>query len=90
MKTIHSAVLSALPNEVKSLVRSGVYTLYTTKDRARGAYLLVTNRNEFYLLSEQGDPIGGVTLDEVALDDVVSFSDPVPADMLAQNWMSGA
>ena len=87
MKTIHSAILSSLPDEVKSLVRSGVYTLYTVKN-GPGAYLLVTNRNEFYLLSPQGEPIGGITtLGDIALDDVVAFSDPAAPDSLAQNWI---
>lgn len=88
MRIITSATLSALPDEVKSLVRSGVYSLYTLREPAAAAYLLVTNRDDFYLLSATGEPVPGVVRDyrDVPLLEAVGFSDAPPEDRLAHNW----
>jgi hypothetical protein len=88
MQIITSATLPALPDEVKSLVRSGVYSLYTLREPASAAYLLVTNRDDFYLLSSTGEPVAGTVRDyrDVQLLEAVGFSDGAPEDRLTHNW----
>lgn len=88
MKVIDSSQLSGLPREVRALVRSGVYSLYAfSGDDA--AYLLVTNRNEFYLLSSVGHPISSgavANLDDPRIGEAVSFSDVKPSRDLNFSW----
>ncbi|HYP89217.1 MAG TPA: hypothetical protein VEQ59_13715 [Polyangiaceae bacterium] len=88
MKIITSATLSALPEEVKSLVRSGVYCLYTVSEPASASYLLVTNRDDFYLLSSTGEPVPAAVRDyeDVQLLEAVGFSDGAAEERLAHNW----
>ena len=88
MKIITSATLSALPEEVKSLVRSGVYCLYTVSEPASASYLLVTNRDDFYLLASNGEPVAAEVRDyeDVQLLEAVGFSDGAPEDQLIHNW----
>jgi hypothetical protein len=87
MKIITSATLSALPDEVKSLVQSGVYSLYTLREPSSASYLLVTNRDDFYLLSPTGEPVPGTVRDyrDVQLLEAVGFSD-ASEERLLHNW----
>jgi hypothetical protein len=89
MQLIASTTLSALPDEVKSLVRSGVYSLYTVREPSSATYLLVTNRDRFYLLSAIGEPVFGTVRDyrDVQLLEAVGFSDPAPEERLLHNWL---
>jgi hypothetical protein len=89
MKVINSESLVALPREVKALIRNGVYTLYTLGAAGGAAYLLVTNRAEFYLLSSDGHPQDASSIksiSDVDLDQVVSFSDDGPRSEFQVNW----
>lgn len=76
MKTISSEALYALPQEVKELVRSGVYSLYTLKIGGP-VYLLVTNRGEQYFLASDGSLASGPEIADLrsAIEQAVSFSD---------------
>jgi hypothetical protein len=77
VKIIDSHMLRGLPNEVKDLVRDGVYSLYTLKSSAGPKYLLVTNSAEHYFLAADGTLVPGVKVDDLraVIDQVVSFSD---------------
>lgn len=76
MKRISSDELSKLPSEIKSLVRSGVYSLYTLSG-TEAAYVLVTNQSERYFLSCDGVLLSGVSVTDLktAIREVVGFSD---------------
>ncbi|RYZ03765.1 MAG: hypothetical protein EOO73_26380 [Myxococcales bacterium] len=82
LKIIDSHALAGLPREVRSLIRRGVYSLYTFSATDGAAYLLATNRNEFYLLSSIGTPLSSgdvASLDDPRIGEAVSFSDTEPA-----------
>lgn len=90
VKTIDSKTLPGLPREVKSLIRGGIYSLYTVKrGAAAAAYVLATNRGEFHLLSSAGEPTGPSfrSLDSIDLEDVVQFADFTPDESPLQNWI---
>lgn len=88
MKMINSAALTGLPREVLSLIRDGVYSLYSLPAGAAAQYLLVTNNNEFYFLSADGHPQQATVarLDEIELDQLVSFSDLPDGRDVQLNW----
>lgn len=89
MKIINSAELTALPNEVRALIRSGIYSLYVFAGGGAAAYLLATNRNEFYLLSSAGQPLPScdvANLDDVRIREAVSFSDTRDTRGLNFSW----
>lgn len=80
MKIINSSALVGLPREVLALVRDGVYSLYTLPAATGGgaAYVLVTNKGEFYFLAEDGSPRasgGERRLGDIEVDQLVNFSD---------------
>lgn len=77
MKLIHSDTLRSTPREVKELIRDGVYSLYVV-EHPRAGFVLVTNRDELYLLTATGSIAPapeGSTLQSFELREAVSFSD---------------
>lgn len=88
MKIIHSGSLQSLPREVKELIRDGVYALYTT-DHAGAAFVLVTNRDEIYLLSSSGSIApapSGYDVRSVGVREAVAFSDAPQQESARVNW----
>jgi hypothetical protein len=83
VKVIDSHKLSALPGEVKDLVRDGVYSLYTLKTSG-AKYLLLTNTGEHYFLASDGSLVSGTKPDDLSsvIDQVVSFSDAATAQVM--------
>jgi hypothetical protein len=77
MKILGDSSLPELPQEIKSLVRDGVYSLYEI-EHADARYLLITKgEHEYYLLSETGavTPTAGVkSIADVKLLRAMSFS----------------
>jgi len=80
MLLIHSDTLRALPQEVKELIRDGVYSLYVV-DRPGAPFMLVTDRGEVYLVSNGGGLTpgpDGADVRSMAPKEAVAFSDGSP------------
>ena len=81
MKKVSALDIRNLPREISALVRDGVYSLYTS-ERAEVGYVLVTNRDDFYCLTDDGAlmKVDGVrTLEEAEIDEAVML-EGAPAD----------
>lgn len=59
MKTLKSTDLSGLPQQVRSLIADGVYSLYEMGFESARYVLLTANGAEVYFLSENGDLVSG-------------------------------
>lgn len=87
MKNMSSDALSSLPMEIKLLVRDGVYALYTVRDPSV-SFVLVTNQNRRYFLSDAGDLLARSESDAAGLrfEDAVSFSDLADDQVVKLNY----
>ncbi|HEX2732521.1 MAG TPA: hypothetical protein VHM70_13000 [Polyangiaceae bacterium] len=87
MKAIDSSDLVRLAAEVKSLIRDGVYSLYTVQHPS-AAFLLVTSQDDAYLLASDGEVVDGASgASEVQVEQAVCFADPPARDSLHVNWI---
>jgi hypothetical protein len=77
MKTLQATDLPKLPQEVKNLVRDGVYALYVLSVAARGAeYLLVVRGSDRFALAGDGAIVqgDGWDLSKLPVAQAVTFS----------------
>lgn len=59
MKTLKSTDLPGLPQQVRSLIADGVYSLYELTFESARYVLLTAKGAEFYFISEKGDLVNG-------------------------------
>lgn len=84
-----SQELKQLPNEVKALINEGVYSLYTVRNRSDLRYVLLTNAQEIYALSETGEILPSIVIkriQDVELGEALHFSDLEPRPALRLNY----
>src|SRR5690606_21204715 len=51
-------MLNKLPEEVKNYLAHGVWKLYRVPSHTNGAYAIVSDNNEVFIVSEDGDFVG--------------------------------
>ncbi len=84
--------LKALATEVKTLINNGVYSLYAVKNMPGVSYILVTNAQRAFALSEDGQVLRDIEfarLGEVEFGEPAFFTDSDSAPTFKLNYAAG-